>query len=967
MSEKVTLQKQPISDGGPLAFLQLTPEDIQRMGDGYIDLAARIVHDFIIKRGGDDVVWDAQFLLTGGLNFDIYKPVVVWRGTDGKHFEDFDLAPTSFTVPTPDATDPRIDRVYAHWEEDALGIIETRHVKVLPTDADSQEADISASVTKRNKLTITYIQGTPSSNPIPPDLPSDSVELWQVFVPANAVALATSHFRDERHKFLSLEEVNEELDAILKIINVLKGSQPPFRADQITIDQGQIDESVQNKWPTAQDAFNDLSRRKGGGGGGGGGGSNTSRARPEILRPDKLPSDSQSGLMGAIGDVDSGTPIVEYPHPRQVDFNGTVRDLSPGNYADPSLNARVVNKSITGGADSVALSTPLSLANVVVEETNGGGQYLLQSAVAPVYATHGNVGNRRICPRSSTIIDLVGVGNYGAEANSNWYEFDVVAGTFTQRMMTGDLPTYGVSFAVSLGNGKILMAGPGGTAVVADKGRIKWFLLDAVTGVSTAIANGPGDVPTTALGDFNIMGDLIIGGANGIVSLIVWGEGINTQLNVGQFEYHIDSNTFSALTPLGGGPSWARQSPPFQHMDCCVLRQGDLILVDGLGNPAHTFIFSHASHSWKELNIAEPFSQVNPFAQGYLWGLTLSNVNGHIHMLSGSSTLWELTVGATAVWKQLRVPAMEDADGNTRWGALMTGLLITDPNAPSETGLAMGNGFVIGGGFVTGPTSLAVGITNQVWKFSAGGAIASNCLGTAGVTLGDGATSATIRLPDTTGGLLPWAVGKYIITVLGLWGPGQVKAVVSFDQDAHTLEVPIGQNTTIIYSGNTPIRLLRLILTGTPTNKPCVQRVDEVFESQGGPGLTELVVRFNPPIGTKYLYCDRDTGQITLEDVAQKTTAGKCYLLKVVRSGGSAPSVLNIVNKPFIHRVYRIPDASPVIENDFCVDPAFISAKKIDGSGFYKDVANPAAPFNGNIDTSALTGSGETAVLELEA
>ncbi|HEX8185584.1 MAG TPA: hypothetical protein VF747_12550 [Blastocatellia bacterium] len=958
MSETVSLAAQPIEPGGDLSFLQITEDDIERLGL-WVQALADTVRRFILRRGEpDDVLFGANVVTTGGLTFDVYKPVLMFRGLDGKHFEHFDLAPQSFTAPVPDATNPRIDRIYARWEEEADGVTELRHVKVLPTDAFSAEDDINAVVTKRNKLTLLYLQGTAAANPVAPHLPSDSVEVYQVYVPANAVELTTASFRDERHNFLPLEEVNEQVTLIWEIINNLRLNKHRHPADAIDIDQAQLDPSKQGKWITSQDMANDLSRAKGGGGDPAPN-KGTIKVRPEILRPDVLKSDVNAGKLGATGLLDEGNaPAVKYKHPRQVDFNGTLRTLAPNAYIDVALNARFRNESVNAANEYRALTTANTPGTVVVEQTNGGGIYELQNYASPEYVSHGVTGRRLITPRSATVIDLFGVGDSSGAPRSIWLELDTVAGTFTQRAILGDIPQYGISFAVSLGNGKALIAGPGGSSIQQDQGRIKWFLLDTATRVSTAIAGGPGDVTTSLIGEFNIMGDLIISGPNGVVMLIVWGEGITAPLNVGMFKYHVNSNTFTAVQPVGEGPNWARNEPKLQHMDACVYQNGELFAYDALQGPGRAYIFNQASDSWRPLNISLPSQATSALSGAFLFGASVANVNGRIHLASGSSKIWELVSGTTSVWSEMRVPAMEDQNGASRWGACMTGML--------KDGLPTGTGYLIGGSPSTG--SLFVDYLKQVWRFAAGGVIGSQCGGAAGLTLAEGASSATVRVADTGPGFLPWAVDSYNLTVQGTWQPGQVKAMVSFDGGVHKFDVSPGDTISVApNSDNAPIRQLWLILTGTAANKPCISAINEVFEDQAGPGLEELFVIFNPPVGTWYLYCDRDTGYVTLENTPQETTASKCYLAKIVRVGNNAPSVLNIINEPFTHRLYRIADNVGVIENDFCVAPHFIAAKKIDSNGFYKDINAPAAPFNGNIDTSALTAATEIAVVELEA
>jgi hypothetical protein len=87
----------------------------------------------------------------------------------------------------------------------------------------------------------------------------------------------------------------------------------------------------------------------------------------------------------------------------------------------------------------------------------------------------------------------------------------------------------------------------------------------------------------------------------------------------------------------------------------------------------------------------------------------------------------------------------------------------------------------------------------------------------------------------------------------------------------------------------------------------------------------ETVVIFKPPVGTRYLYIDKATGAVTLETTFQETTPDKCLLLRVIRVDNTASTVLDFVNKVFIHRAYRITDAAGSIQNDFPVKPSFIS------------------------------------------
>ncbi len=966
MLEIVRLAPAPIEDGGPVYYLQFTEDDVVRLANAPIEAVADLVLDFITK--GSGVVWGGDRLQTGGLNFDVYKPLRIYDPATHKLFEHFDSAPSSFTVPPPDATYTRIDRVYATLEEEAAGLTELRDVTLDPTQDGAPTAASNVVVTVRNKVNLIYLAGTAAATPVAPDLPAGAIALYQVIVPANAVVLGENNFRDERYRFLRLEEVNQQITLLWEIVNKLTGQQPPWRADQVIPDPAQLDSSVQALWKDVQLALNDLSRRIKSGGGGSG---STSRSRPYIDRLDAalLPSDDNDGRLGATGVLDdNNAPCVQVPLPRVVDFDGTRRPVVPEAFEDQSLNPRYHNLAVGGSAHQQTTNIPLSLVNVVVTETDASATVALQNEAVPVFVQRGVSGTRRSAPRVKDgvpFVDLFGVGDVVGIPSAAWIEYNTVAGTFQARAMTGDLPSYGIIFACALGNNKVLLAGPGGGASVADAGRIKWFLLDTDTGVSAAIANGPGDVPTTQTESsaISIMGDLVEGGSAAIVSLIVSAEGINTQSGSAQFEYHANSNTFTQLAVIGSGPNFARPRPAFQHMDACVFKQGELVVVDGAQGPARTYVFNHANRSWRVIGGTQPHPESSPFTNGYLFGLSLANVSGRVYLSSGTTTLWQLAPsGDGGAWSQVRVPALEDANGGTRWGALLTGLL--------SNGLPTGAGYLIGGmGYISG--QVAGGTLTQVWKFSDGGVIASTCSGAPGLTLGGGARSATVRVADLPA--LPWAVAQYTLSVRGVYDEGAVSALVSFDQGAHKTAAPLGKPTPIAYSDNNPVRQLYLTLTGTAQKRPCVISITETFEDAAGVITNQMVLWFNPAIGTWYVKMDKSNGHIRVEANAEESTPDMCFLMKVVRAGGTAPTVYDIKNKPHVHDFLLISkaqaDAGGVF-NYLPVKPSLVHAQRIDSNNFYKKMGGAvAAAFNTMILPAggAALGANEYCELELEA
>src|SRR6185503_6707964 len=78
---------------GP-AYPEIKEDDIARVGVNAMLGDAAIVDDFIIKPGGKMVVEGGDFTLTGGMNLMVFKPLRMWRGSDGKEFADLDATPS---------------------------------------------------------------------------------------------------------------------------------------------------------------------------------------------------------------------------------------------------------------------------------------------------------------------------------------------------------------------------------------------------------------------------------------------------------------------------------------------------------------------------------------------------------------------------------------------------------------------------------------------------------------------------------------------------------------------------------------------------------------------------------------------------------------------------------------------------------------------------------------------------------
>jgi hypothetical protein len=947
----------------PQTFLRIKPADITRLGVAPILLAADLVRDFIRSKTDKNIVWGGDIVYVGGMTVQFFKPLVVYRGLDGKHFEDFDLAPTEKVINQADAVHPRIDRFYLTLQENADGEEELRHVKVLPSDPESPESDVSVRATKRDKLTISYRAGAASATPTPPDLNPGEIPFFQVYVPAGAVEVKEGSQTDERHRFLKLEELVDRFLALEALVNLLLKNEHDHPASAIRIGVG-------NRWngKNAQTAFNEIDKilasipQEPPGDPGDDVPAPALRLRPETIRNDVPQYHDQSGRLGAAGILDEGgAPCVEWPLPRNVDFASLLRSVEPEAFIDQMVNPRRFNKGANQNTETEKRTTPVTLGNIVVTESDGGGMYEKRNAVAPQPVTRNSTGGRVLCPRDERFIDIFGGGGLvGNQVTSAWIVYDTLADEFSTVNLTGDIPQYGIIFACSLGNKKVLLAAHAGAAGVDGLGALKWFLVDVdpASGTyrqSTYIPNGPGDGSTAGQGapvvQAGVIGDLIVGGPNGVVSLLVYAFPTPGQ-NVAHFVYNVASNTFAQVAASGSSPNFFRNAPRLQNMDACHFRESEMIVVDAGDGPVKTFIYNHQSLSWRQINVAQPYNNIGQ-VNTILNGLSLANINGRIHLTSFNSSVWVLTSGTTHQWDALRVPALESEVG-TRFYAGLTGMLVS--------GLPVGEGFIIGGR-KWGGAQLPLP-QSEVWRFKSTGVVAVDVDGEQGITIGSGSNTVTIKMPD--GAALPWAVDSYILAVKGRYIDGQVFGIVSFDNGNTTKKVRPGENIIAPNSLNQPVRLLFLVLIGSADSKPKISSITETFVKAGSTAGEEWWARINPAIGTWYMYIDRDTGKVTLEAGAKPTTVNKCLLLRIERPGAAAPTVLNFINKVDIHRIVTVTQADNTEPNPLPCEPAFIRAVKYAADNIVKRIAPPAVDFNGDVTVAGLA-VGETAEVELEA
>lgn len=968
----------------PNGYMQLKPEDIDLLGIAPMLLARDLVAQFIKRHASDAqaVVWGANAQPGGGLNVSILKPTTIWRAGDGLHFEDFNLMPLPVAITLPHTNLPRIDRIYGVLHEAEHAGDDERMLRELPNVPGAQQGTVTTWTRERNTIEIAYLAGSPNATPGPPDLPEGAVPLYMVLVAPNAILIEAQHILDERYNFWSLEEVYLRLLELIDQVNNIKQIELPLPADDVVIGPGNIYDGF-----TEQEAWNDITKKI-----------NPPPPppgqqqliafRPELLPFDgnELPIDAQSGRLRATGEMDeNGHPCVQFPWPRQILIDGVVRNIEAENFLDQALTARRLNTHAQAATETVKIDTPLSLATVEITETSSTGTYVDDGTVLPYYVSHGNTGGRQVTPRNDHIIDMVGVGDFAGAPGGIWIEYNTTTKVAQSRQMTGDVPFYGIQFACTLGNNKILMCGPGHTAVAAGKGRLKWFLLNTPDGVVTAINGGPGDVeqdPENTLGYSEVMGDLIIGGANGIILMMIRTTATLTLTNdgVAMYAYHINDGSFELVPSNGTRPTWSGRYPPvFQNVDCCMFQPGEMMMIDGMTGPGSSYVYNYGAKSWRQLKVQHPIISANPYVTGYYWGPTISNVNGRIHFMSSTTTVWEFIPSLTGggLWSQIRVAGLEQDGNTTRWGAGMCGLL--------KDGLPQGNGFAFGGGANIsgplnppirggGPGSFQVSTLKQIWRFTAGGIVAGACGegGAQSVTLAPATTSATIHVPNTLAGAIGFQVSQYGLSIVGSWKPGQVRATVSFNDDVTKVSFDLpSSGLTVLASAVNPIRHLWLTLQGTANDKPCISVIHESFVKQGSSAGGQWVIRYNPPLGAgdQFLYIDK-AGKLRNSSVAQKTKVDEAVLVRATPNGGGSPfTVFNFINKKFIHiniRATKPVGGQIAPDNPVPVDATYTYAELIQTTGVKKDYALPDVLFNQKIVTHGqanLTGAADNEIV----
>jgi hypothetical protein len=876
------------------AFPALTLDDIPLIGE-YAQRDNRALDiDFIQNPGSVDAVAGGAIVLTGGLNFDLYPPLRLYRISDGRSFELMQTTPQHQTIQTPDTQNPRFDIVYCTKNEAVQSNQETRYFKVDPTVPASQEGSQPVFDEIWDTLTIGIQPGTPAPNPTAPTLPANSVALYIVTVRANATALSIStDIQDVRHTIENLEALGIDVAALRLQISKVVGFSGRLNADHVDIVPSF---SNQPLWKTVQDALAALAN------------ATDQLGTDPITRPEvQLNGQTIDGRLGAVTNLDGVTPVIDLPVGLTCVFSTGSRKIN-ANAIPSSQNPRLVNSNVNQATQTQTKTTPLNPGAILSTQSTGGGAWSRMNATLASPRSQSAAA-----ARDARYIEVFGGTNNQQQQLSDWAEYDTVADVLTAKVITGATPPGCLRPSMySCGDGVhvlLICAGLG----VAGQSAPRSFVVNCLTGVSVEIAGGPNGAGNPGQFQGNgYTGDLV---QAGVIVLFGFGDGTNGY-QAWAFTWSGDPSTgaFQAIAAVG-------QAPPFGYNagGACFYQQGKLVIFAEQvgGGTQETFLFDYPTVTFSQLNILSPYNFFSPTQAPQ--GGSIKNFGGMPLLPTGgerggqgvgNTAFWQLTPGVTPAW--------------TGYPSNLPHRAFVGAASLLVNGLPQGQGYVFGGTTgAGGDPNFLQGITNDIWTFQTGGVIATVCSGgSPGITLAPGVTSATITLYDFA---LPWQVATVFPTLQGNIPKGSVQLQYSFDNDVHDVILPRDAVSSIPLNnaGIPSTRRLRITLLSQGSVAPCLTGLTEIFEQVAGPGLNQLVLRFDVPLSTQAMFITRD-GVISFGVTPVQSNPNQAILLKTQHNGSNALATLwQYVNKRHIQKKFtglKLADVDPT----FFYDPAVV-------------------------------------------
>jgi hypothetical protein len=928
MSKKVLIQQiQPDPPSGPVFGQIAQPSDVMGAQIYAHQHVEELTKDFIVGDCGSPVCHGFNWTLTGGLGITIggghlADAIGKWYGLD-------DLANVPLVLSPADPTNLRIDLIVGTLAIDNPSVPEAISFMQLLTQSQLNSGVVpyppqqfTQPTELHTILTVSVLQGVASATPTPPTLGANQVLLYTITVPPGATALGPANVGDNRPLLPSLCVLYDKLLALMAEVaagNV--GIQLPIPLVETTVGPG----AGFLSGLTGQDVANYVANLNPGG---------DPLARAQIMTSDFT--------CDAVANQDTGgVPVVDMPPAVQVMFATLARTVNL-NSIPAALNPRLVDKALTGSpGQSVTLPTALSLAALLNVSSEGGGNWSQLSS--PTLPASTVIYNRRSAARDNRYLEMFGAG---ATSSTAWWTFDTVSNTITVRAFTGTVPTNPIVFACPLGSGNILLAAAASGAAAT------WYSLNASSGACTVLANQPTFTGTLA----SFYGDLIQSGIIFVASL-----GASTW----QFEiYNAGAGTWESITPNVTVPypsgSWGAS--------CCIYQNGQALFSTNYGG---TYLFNYSTLL---------FTQISSMPSGISANFDLLNINGASYLLfagaptgSGTGSVgYEVTPGTSPTVQQLSFAL-------PFFGRAGAASLLNASGLPMGQGFAYGGQSPGGGVYVQGydnEGTLQPLYNTNIWQFVPTGIIQTVYNGQTAITLGAGVAQATFQLPPYS---LPWQAATVVATLAGSVPPGSVSIQESFNGGVSWQTVTPDAITSITGANTPSIRAIQITLYSQGSTAPILTGITEVFAQTGGPGLTELVLRFNvPPGGTYGLYINGN-GTVSYTTTLVPTTnaanspagsGGNCLLLTMLNNGTSVnPTVQTFINKRYVREKLTGTKGSgnPSIVNNLPFAPDFVEAYGITGgaTGAMYKIADPTVTFNTNIVVTGLASSSDGYLLEI--
>lgn len=877
----------------------LTHEDfmlIQQYGAEHVQA---IVRAFLTAGALNAQVYGFEHSLTGGMSVRIAAPGQVYTPADGLTYDWFDVANFNDVALAPaHETQARWDIIIARLETDARTdeqltgygqLCSEDEYEAVPQVPQYPPRNRAVARQLQNRATVTVLTGLPADVPEAPALAVNELPLYLVRVAPGVEDIYDADVTDMRDRVKSLRMAWAAIEDIRRQLNQVLQGVTRLPAANIDIGAGG------GAWEGAdvQKFINDYANRLAG---------ETPLAHPETL--------TSNGKLGTVGAMDGGTPVADLPAGLLVAFGSDrVFPLEPARFPANVL-ARMVNKNVNAGANSVTHEILTTLATITEEWSDGTGLFAKKNAVLPTGRYQANAA-----ARGDRFVEIF--GGVGTGALSQWLTYDTVADTITPRVLTGVAPPASPRphlYPCGVNHSDVLVAAP-----ISNTGVIRWFRVNGATGVSMEIMGGP-------QGKW-ARGDLI-----DVNTIFVQASNDNVERRT--YIFHVADNTFEQVNPSGIGPTGQ-----FNNGTGCIYKVGQLLFYQA----GETFLFDLPTLSWTPLNIAPPTVLVGGVVEP-VQSAPLRNAYGRpllVDYQSGVAVAWEVEPSDTPRWRE-----------------------VTGSGAPERTLFSMAslrNESLLGGAaFVFGGRNPSGDSQTDIYRYNRGGIVPTTMPdGSPAITLGTDTRQARFTVAVYN---LPWAVGAVYATLVGTLPPGSFALDYSFDNGVTFKRVPRDKRTAIAVTSNPAIRVLRVTLIGTATSKPVLQKITETMEQTGQATLQELVLRFNVLGGVQALYMD-DKGKVTLENTIAPSTPGKAILVKITPQGAAPPLVKDYINQRVVaieRRATRAGGVTPPIMNDLAMLPKLVSPIRVKANGDLADLAVPAVVFDQDIAVAGLLADGDS-------